>query len=162
MKKTAMWLVLLVLAALLALVLWPRAEAAPDFALKDLHGNSLTQQNLHGKVTLINFWYPSCPGCVSEMPKLVQTAKDYAGKDFQILAISEPYDPLESVKNYAASRGLPFAVMYDADGSVGKAFGTKVYPTSFFINKKGEILKTFVGEPDFAALYREIDKELEK
>lgn len=61
MKKTAMWLVLLVLAALLALVLWPRAEAAPDFALKDLHGNSLTQQNLHGKVTLINFWYPSCP-----------------------------------------------------------------------------------------------------
>ena len=37
MKKTAMWLVPLVLAALLALVLWPRAEAAPDFALKDLH-----------------------------------------------------------------------------------------------------------------------------
>ena len=66
------------------------------------------------------------------------------------------------MKNDAASRGLPCAVMYDADGSVGKAFGTKVSPTSFFINKKGEILKTFVGEPDFAALYREIDKELEK
>ncbi len=41
------------------------------------------------------------------------------------------------------------------------SFRHQAYPTSFFINK-GEILKTFVGEPDFAALYREIDKELEK
>lgn len=162
MKKTVILAATLIVAALLAVVLWPKNQPAPAFALPDLNGRTVSNADLQGKVTLINFWYPSCPGCVSEMPKLVQTAKDYDGKDFQILAISEPYDPLESVKNYAASRGLPFAVMYDADGSVGKAFGTKVYPTSFFINKKGEILKTFVGEPDFAALYREIDKELEK
>ncbi|MBP8069695.1 MAG: TlpA family protein disulfide reductase, partial [Neisseria sp.] len=151
MKKTVILAATLIVAALLAVVLWPKNQPAPAFALPDLNGRTVSNADLQGKVTLINFWYPSCPGCVSEMPKLVQTAKDYAGKDFQILAISEPYDPLESVKNYAASRGLPFAVMYDADGSVGKAFGTKVYPTSFFINKKGEILKTFVGEPDFAA-----------
>ena len=162
MKKTVILAATLIVAALLAVVLWPKNQPAPAFTLPDLNGRTVSNADLQGKVTLINFWYPSCPGCVSEMPKLVQTAKDYAGKDFQILAISEPYDPLESVKNYAASRGLPFAVMYDADGSTGKAFGTKVYPTSFFINKKGEILKTFVGEPDFAALYREIDKELEK
>ena len=46
--------------------------------------------------------------------------------------------------------------------AAAQAFGTQVYPTSFLINKKGEILKTFVGEPDFAALYQEIDKELAK
>ena len=58
--------------------------------------------------------------------------------------------------------GLPFTVMFDGNKAAAQAFGTQVYPTSFLINKKGEILKTFVGEPDFAALYQEIDKELAK
>ncbi len=162
MKKIFVLAAVAVVAVLLGVVLWPKSQPAPEFSLPDLNGQTVSNADLQGKVTLINFWYPSCPGCVSEMPKLVKTAQDYAGKDFQILAISQPFDPLESVKNYAASRSLPFAVMYDADGSVGKAFGTQVYPTSFFINKKGELLKTFVGEPDFAALYQQIDQELAK
>ena len=53
-------------------------------------------------------------------------------------------------------------VVESGDKAAAQAFGTQVYPTSFLINKKGEILKTFVGEPDFAALYQEIDKELAK
>ncbi|MDO5639564.1 MAG: TlpA disulfide reductase family protein [Neisseria sp.] len=162
MKKIFALAALAVVAVLIGVVLWPKNQPAPAFSLPDLNGQTVNNANLEGKVTLINFWYPSCPGCVSEMPKLIKTARDYEGKDFQIIAISEPFDPLESVKNYVATRGLPFTVMYDADGSVGKAFGTQVYPTSFFINKKGEILKTFVGEPDFDALYREIDQELAK
>ena len=84
------------------------------------------------------------------------------GKDFQVLGIAQPIDPLESVNQYVKEYGLPFTVMFDADKAAAQAFGTQVYPTSFLINKKGEILKTFVGEPDFAALYQEIDKELAK
>ncbi len=162
MKKILTSAAALIVAALLAFVLWPKNQPATAFSLSDLNGKTVSNADLQGKVTLINFWYPSCPGCVSEMPKLIQTAKDYHGKDFQIIAISLPYDPLESVKNYAADRQLPFTVMYDADGKTGKAFGVKVAPTSFFVNKKGELLKTFVGEPDFAKLYQEIDRELAK
>lgn len=162
MKKILALAAVVVVAVLVGTVLWPKNHPAPAFSLPDLNGRTVSNADLQDKVTLINFWYPSCPGCVSEMPKLMKTAHDYAGKDFQIIAISEPFDPLESVKNYAATRNLPFTVMYDADGSVGKTFGTQVYPTSFFINKKGELLKTFVGEPDFNLLYQEIDKELAK
>lgn len=153
---------ILITAALLAFVLWPKNPPAAAFSLPDLNGKTVSNADLQGKVTLINFWYPSCPGCVSEMPKLVRTANDHQGKDFQILAVSLPYDPPESVQNYAAERQLPFTVMYDAEGKTGKAFGVKAAPTSFFVNKKGELLKTFVGEPDFAELYREIDRELAK
>lgn len=162
MKKVLFPFAALVVAALLAVVLWPKNHPAPAFSLQSLEGKAISNADLQGKVTLINFWYPSCPGCVSEMPKLVKAAQDYAGKDFQILAIAQPFDPLDSVKNYAVSRALPFQVMYDADGGVGKTFGTQVYPTSVFINKRGEVLKTFVGEPDFAKLYEEIDQELAK
>ncbi|EGV36801.1 peroxiredoxin family protein [Neisseria weaveri] len=162
MKKILLPVIGLLTAALLAFILWPKAQSAPAFALPDLHGKTVSNADLKGKVTLINFWYPSCPGCVSEMPKLIQTAKDYQGKDFQILAISLPYDPLESVINYTEERQLPFTVMYDGKNETGNAFGVKVAPTSFFINKQGELLKTFVGEPDFNALYQDINAELAK
>ncbi|ASK28052.1 peroxiredoxin family protein [Neisseria chenwenguii] len=140
----------------------PKQQAAPAFSLADLNGKTVSNQNLQGKVTFINFWFPSCPGCVSEMPKVIKMANDYQGKDFQVLGIAQPIDPPESVREYVRQYGLPFTVMYDTGGVAGKAFETKVYPTSVLINKKGEVLKTFVGEPDFTALYREIDSELEK
>ena len=162
MKKLITFAALAIVALLLAVVLWPKNQPTPIFSLADLNGRTITNAELKGKVTLINFWFPSSPGCISEMPKLIQTSHDYQSKDFQIIAISEPFDPLESVKNYAISRQLPFTVLYDADGAVGKNFGTSVYPTSFLINKDGELLKTYVGEPDFNALYQEINAELAK
>ena len=122
----------------------------------------MSDADLRGKVSFINFWFPSCPGCVSEMPKVIKMAKDYQGKNFQVLGIAQPIDPPESVNQYVREYGLPFTVMFDGKKTAAQAFGTQVYPTSFLINKKGEILKTFVGEPDFAALYQEIDKELAK
>ena len=162
MKKLFPIAAVLTVAALLAFILWPKNQPAATFSLLDLNGRTISNTNLLGKVTLINFWYPSCPGCVSEMPKLIKTAQDYQGTDFQIIAISLPYDSIESVINYADERKLPFTVMYDVEGKTGKSFGVQVAPTSFFINKKGELLKTFVGEPDFAALYQEINRELAK
>ena len=152
MKKLITIAAVAIIGALLAIVLIPDNKPTPAFSLSDLQG----------KVSFINFWFPSCPGCVSEMPKVIKMSKDYQGKDFQVLGIAQPIDPLESVNQYVKEYGLPFTVMFDADKAAAQAFGTQVYPTSFLINKKGEILKTFVGEPDFAALYQEIDKELAK
>ncbi|MCF7521005.1 TlpA family protein disulfide reductase [Neisseria sp. ZJ106] len=162
MKKLISLAAVAIVGVLLALVLIPSKAAAPAFTLPDLQGRTVSNADLQGKVSFINFWFPSCPGCVTEMPKVIKMAKDYQGKNFQVLGIAEPIDQIESVQQYVRDYGLPFRVMYDGDKTIGKAFGTQVYPTSFLIGKNGEILKTFVGEPDFAALYRQIDQELEK
>ena len=162
MKKLITIAAVAIIGALLAIVLIPDNKPTPAFSLSDLQGKPVSNANLQGKVSFINFWFPSCPGCVSEMPKVIKMSKDYQGKDFQVLGIAQPIDPLESVNQYVKEYGLPFTVMFDGDKTAAQAFGTQVYPTSFLINKKGEILKTFVGEPDFAALYQEIDKELAK
>ena len=162
MKKLLSLAAVAVIGTLLALVLIPENKTAPAFSLTDLQGKTVSDADLRGKVSFINFWFPSCPGCVSEMPKVIKMAKDYRGKDFQVLGIAQPIDPPESVNQYVREYGLSFTVMFDGNKAAAQAFGTQVYPTSFLINKKGEILKTFVGEPDFAALYQEIDKELAK
>lgn len=162
MKKLLSLAAVAVIGTLLALVLIPENKTAPAFSLTDLQGKTVSDADLRGKVSFINFWFPSCPGCVSEMPKVIKMAKDYRGKNFQVLGIAQPIDPPERVNQYVREYGLPFTVMFDGNKAAAQAFGTQVYPTSFLINKKGEILKTFVGEPDFAALYQEIDKELAK
>lgn len=163
MKKFVIAGVLLLIAGLAVFTLLPKQQPAPAFALADLNGNQVDNSHLNGKVTLINFWFPSCPGCVSEMPKLIKMANDYQGKNFQILGIAVPVDPPESVRNYVAERRLPFTVMYDTDKQAVAAFvKTELYPTSVLIGKNGEIVKTFVGEPDFNLLYQQVDGELAK
>ncbi|QMT33547.1 TlpA family protein disulfide reductase [Conchiformibius steedae DSM 2580] len=162
-KLIAAVVVLAVAAALGFLLFAPNRTPAPAFHIQNLQGQTLSNADLNGKVTLLNFWFPSCPGCVSEMPKLIQTAKDYQNKPFQIIGIAVPVDSADSVRHYASSRALPFAVAYDGDRTVTRAFvKTELYPTSVLLDKQGNIIQTFVGEPDFAQLYQQIDTELTK
>ena len=157
----------LILGLIAFTLLSPSRNPAPAFQLTDLHGKTINNSLLNDRVTLINFWFPTCPECASEMPKLIKMAHDYQGKNFQILGIAvptnNPADNLDGVRTYAAQKQLPFSVMFDADKSaVQQYIKTELYPTSVLINKRGEVLKTFVGEPDFAQLYQEVDAELAK
>ncbi|MDO4878221.1 MAG: TlpA disulfide reductase family protein [Neisseria sp.] len=160
MKKT---ISLILIAGLLAFLLFAQDNPAPRFTTTDLNGRTISNAQLQGKVSFINFWFPSCPGCVSEMPKIVKMSQDYRQQpDFQIIGISQPYDSLDSVKNYVQTRHIGFPIIYDEKHGLARAFNTQVYPTSVLTDKKGRIIKTFVGEPDFHALYGEINEELKK
>ena len=65
------------------------------------------------------------------------------------------------VANFAASRKLPFGVAIDNTGEVAKQFGpVQLTPTTFLINKRGEIVKRYVGKPDFEALHALVEKLL--
>lgn len=164
-KKITIVAFVALIVGLLMFILVPTQShpVAPAFSSSNLNGKPINNQNLNGKVTLINFWFPSCPGCVSEMPKLIKMSHDYQGKDFQIIGVAVPIDPLESVHQYVRSRQLPFEIVFDDNKIMTKQFvKTELFPTSVLINKRGEILKTFVGEPDFQALYAEVDAELKK
>lgn len=162
-RPLAMVLPLLLLLAVGFILLVPARPPAPAFRLQTLEGQTVSEVHLQGKVTLINFWFPSCPGCVSEMPKLIRMAEDYRGKNFQILAVSlaKP-DSLNAVRQYAERNRLPFAVLYDAEGRTEAAYAVKAAPTSFLVGTDGRIVKTYVGEPEsFPDLYREVDRLLQ-
>lgn len=139
-----------------------KPEAAPsiDYVLLDgTHKSSA--QAWTGKVMLVNFWATSCTTCVKEMPSVIATHNKYKDKGFDTLAIAMSYDPPAYVANYAETRGLPFGVAMDSTGEMAKRFGkVQLTPTTFLINKRGEIVKRFVGEPDFAALHGTIEKLL--
>ena len=71
------------------------------------------------------------------------------------------YDPPQWVNNFAQTRQLPFKVALDNTGEVAKAWGdVKLTPTTYLVDKQGNIVKRYVGEPEFDALHQLVEKLL--
>ncbi|HSI56305.1 MAG TPA: TlpA disulfide reductase family protein [Ideonella sp.] len=138
-----------------------RRESAPDVAYTLLNGSKQGLSGARGKVVLVNFWATSCVTCVKEMPNIVATYEKFKGRGFDTLAVAMSYDPPTYVANFAQSRKLPFGVAIDNTGVIAQSFGDiRLTPTTFLIDKKGGIVKRYVGEPDFPALHALIEELL--
>lgn len=162
MKRWAVPIFLVVLMGLVAFaLLHNQNRAAPSFSLSDLNAQTISEQSLQGKVTLINFWYPSCLGCVVEMPKLIETQAKFANTAYQTIAIALPYNTEAQVRAYVAQYGLPFVVAIDKSGDVGKAYQVHVAPHSFLVNQQGDIVQSYLGEPNWNELHVLIAKQLQ-
>ncbi len=136
---------------------------APPATFVLLDGSRKTTADLKGRVTLVNFWATSCVTCVAEMPKIIATYDKYHAKGFDTIAVAMSYDFPSYVVNFAETRKLPFGVAIDNTGSVAKAWGdVQLTPTTYLVNQQGEIVKRYVGEPNFADLHRLIESLLAK
>ena len=145
------------------LALWgcSGAQTAPNTTFVLLDGSQQTTADLKGKVTLVNFWATSCVTCIAEMPQITATHNKYKAQGYDTLAVAMSYDPPSYVVNYAQTRALPFKVAIDNTGAVAKAWGdVQLTPTTYLVNKRGEIVKQYVGTPDFPALHQLIEKLL--
>lgn len=129
-------------------------DAAPDVHYTLLDGTKSNLSGQRGNVVLVNFWATSCTTCVHEMPQVISTYQKFKDQGFKTLAVAMSYDAPAYVDNFAKSRALPFDVAIDNTGDIAKQFGdVRLTPTSFLIDKKGTIVKKYVGEPDFTALH---------
>ena len=162
MKFTKPLLVVMVLAVVGALAYTLlQKPAAPAVTFTTLEGKPIALESLRGKVVLVNFWATSCPGCIKEMPGMIDTYQQYKNKGFEIVAVAMSYDPPNYVLNFVQTRQLPFPVALDIDGAHARAFGNvQLTPTSFIIGKDGAVLEQKIGELDFVKLKALLDKEL--
>ena len=153
-------------AVVLALVLigalsYSKKESAPNVTFSNINGEQFTTDSLRGKVVMVNFWATSCVTCIKEMPDMVRTYNKYKDSGLDFIAVAMSYDPPNYVLNYAQTRGLPFKVALDSTGEVARAFGdVKLTPTTYVIDRKGQIIKRYVGEPQFAELHQLLEKAL--
>jgi peroxiredoxin len=140
-----------------------RVEQAPAVSYTLLDGRKSDLAALRGHVVLVNFWATDCAPCVEEMPAMVANWRKFAPLGFQTLAVAMRHDPPALVSNFAQARALPFGVVIDNTGEIAERFGgVQFTPTSLLINKRGEIVRRWVGKTDFAALEAlivELDKK---
>lgn len=136
-------------------------KSAPPSQFFLLNESVLTSNELKGKVWLLNFWATSCATCVKEMPAFQKIYLEYQPKGLEIIAVAMSYDNPEYVEKFQKQKGLPFKVALDKNGTNSKKWGNiEITPTTFLIDKHGNIVQTTVGEPDFKRLKEKLNKLL--
>jgi len=114
-------------------------EIAPDFALRDLDGNVVKLSDYRGKKNVVlNFWATWCSPCKVEMPDLEEIYLQY-GDDLVILGvdIQEPIGEIHEFLNEEIR--VTYPILLDSEGLVTLGYNIFAQPTTYFINKAGEI-----------------------
>ena len=118
-----------------------------DFDLNDLEGNSvkLTELIKKGPV-FVQFWATWCVPCKEEMKVLNELWSKYKDSGFVFVAISiDDQKSLSKVKPYIDSKSYKFPVLFDTDKNVFSNFGGQDPPFSVFLDRNGNVFKTYSG-----------------
>ncbi len=128
------------------------AQKAPDITLQLIDGKKLQLSSLKNKPVLITFWATSCPGCIKEMPHLIELYEELHPKGLEIIGIAMPYDRPDYVMEMIKRKKVPYPIALDLKGEAIRAFGNvSLTPTTFLIDNKGKIVKKKIGEMKMAA-----------
>ena len=159
MKVKIFAVLALVMLGIAGFLVYSHKPLAPDVAFSTLQGERFRTADLRGKVVLVNFWATTCGVCIEEMPALKATQDKFEARGYRTVAVAMDYDPPSRVGAFVGLNPLPFTFVLDRDGSIARGFDdVRLTPTSFILNKRGEIVHKILGEPDFDNLHALIDK----
>jgi peroxiredoxin len=137
-------------------------QPAPEVTLKTITGKTVHLSDLKGRPVLVNFWATTCPGCIKEMPHLVELYNKYSPQGLEVIGVAMSYDPPSQVYNFTRARQIPYTIALDLDGSAAHAFdNVRLTPTSFLINPDGKIVQQKIGELDFPQVEKLIESMLQ-
>jgi len=115
-----------------------------EITLKDADGKDVRLSDLRGKIVFLNFWATWCPTCRIEMPSMEKLHQKFKDKDFALVSINLQ-ESASQVKAFFKEYQLTFVALLDSDGEVGIRFGINAIPTTFILDKKGQIIAKAVG-----------------
>lgn len=114
-------------------------KEAPDFTLKKMNGEPFTLSDHEGKVVVINIWATWCAPCRKEIPDFINMQRELRDQGVLFVGVSIDEEGWEAVRPYAKKMDINYPVVVD-DGSVFDGYGPfRLIPTSYIINKRGQI-----------------------
>ena len=120
-----------------------------DLKFKDDEGKEISFSDFQDKILLVNFWATWCAPCIKEMPSLDRLKKKI-NKNFDVIAISVDRDGVKKVKDFFNENKITNLEEYfDTKNSLAKEMNLIGLPTSFFINKKGDLIGYFQGDMEW-------------
>ncbi|GAB4172347.1 MAG: TlpA disulfide reductase family protein [Calditrichia bacterium] len=137
-------------------------QTVPDFGFVTDSGDSLSMQDLSGKVVVINFWANWCPPCRAEFPHLEKEIwQPFKDKDFYLIAFGREHT-MDTVKVFKDTMGVSFPLAADPNRDVYGLFADKYIPRTILVDKEGKIVQQLVGfkKEEFKELIENIRKLL--
>ena len=133
----------------------PEPVAAPDFTVQDWDGNEVKFSDYVGKPIVLNFWAHWCGPCQMEMPEF-NAAYERLGGEVTFLMVHEGA-AVDDGKEKVPEGGYTFPVVFDVDSSAGNLYGITAFPTTFFIDKEGNLQAYYMGAMDADLLQQGLD-----
>ena len=126
------------------------ATPAYDFTLIDQYGKTHTLSDYKGKIVFLNFWATWCPPCKGEMPDIETLYNDYGQnkEDVIFLGVANPSNDQyldnndvskDKVIQFLKDNDYSFPVVFDETGEILKSYNITSFPTTFMIDKDGNI-----------------------
>ena len=132
------------------------ANRAADFELtlysnaEHEAGDTIKLSQFDGEPVVLNFWFPSCPPCVAEMPDFEQAYQKYKGDGLrmigvQLLGLDTAEDGQKFVEDLNVNYMLGPDRQGDSSGEILKNYQIQGFPTTIFIDKNQNIVRTWSG-----------------
>jgi len=134
---------------------------APELQLNDLGGNPVSLADHLGEVVLVNNWATWCPPCKAEMPALQAYYEDHRDQGFTIIAI-DAGEPAADVARFVKSYALTFPIWLDPTQVAEVAFRNPGLPSSYVIDRKGNVRLAWTGAIDQATLEKYVTPLVEE
>lgn len=131
---------------------------APDFTALDSEGNEVKLSELVGKPMVLNFWASWCPPCKAEMPEFNKVYEEM-GEDVTFLMVDMvdgQRETMEKGKKHIEKNGFTFPVYYDTKQEAAYIYGVSSIPTTYFIDKEGNVVTGVQGAIDEKTLRKGI------
>lgn len=125
---------------------------AIDFTLKDQYGNTHTLSDYKGKTVFLNFWATWCSPCRAEMPDIQKLYEEFQQEeeDIVILGVAAPNlgreKSEEGIKGFLEENGYTYPVLMDTEAEAFQAYGINSFPTTFMIDKDGNVFGYIPGQ----------------
>lgn len=133
----------------------PQTIPAPDFTVLNWDGNEVHLSDYIGKPIVLNFWAHWCGPCQMEMPEFNAKWEELGG-EVVFLMVHEGA-AVEDGKDKVTEGGYTFPVAFDTDSSAGALYGITAFPTTFFIDKDGNLQAYYMGAMNANLLQQGID-----
>lgn len=112
---------------------------APDFTLETMEGEPFTLSSHEGKVVVLNIWATWCPPCREEIPDFIELQDEMEEDDVLFVGVSVDEEGWEVVRPFAKEFGINYPLVVD-NGDIYQKYGPfHGIPTTFLINKKGQV-----------------------
>ena len=133
----------------------PLVDVAPTWSLLDLDGNRVSSEQFKGKVVVIDFWATWCPPCRVEIPGYIKLQEKYRNDGLVILGVSLDRGGPEVVRQFAEKFGINYPLVMGDSDTVAAFGGFNAIPTTFLIDREGNIRDVKTGAVE-SAIYEEM------